>query len=514
MAAGRHSPSTEFEASPLRDWLILIAASLGKIAVYSVGALIFWTLVTLPFGMAVTTVASGSMEPQIRTGDVVAALPVPESSLRERQVILFDDPAVEDRLRLHRIMDMSPAGIETQGDANPSPDPMLVSPEAVVGVGFVRIPFLGIPMNWVHSGEWIILGIFLFALGGSFAVSNLDRDLRRRDRSVQLASEGAAAVPDQLPDGYTGRSGIWSQLAVWILGCQPKLPVTRGFLGPSRFSELGGGVLVGLMVVALIAQVLTGATAAAAFWSSTSTTASLSAANSFVKPWSNAIFHWGYGEQAPNLGLALDDAGSTLENGTLAGSVIRTTDGTNPFVTLDGVSGQIYSAQFAGAAPNTFSVETWFRTTTTRGGKLIGYGNSQSGASTVYDRHLYMTDAGKLTFGLNQPGLLNLGILGGPITLSSPQSYNDGQWHLATVSVSSSAGTVLYVDGVAVASNSSMTTGQVASNGYWRVGYDSIASNWTGAPTSKYFAGNLDNTTLYPAALSASEASAHFAYGR
>lgn len=35
----------------------------------------------------------------------------------------------------------------------------------------------------------------------------------------------------------------------------------------------------------------------------------------------------------------------------------------------------------------------------------------------------------------------------------------------------------------------------------------------TSAPTSKHFAESLDNGSLYPAALSASEVAAHFAYG-
>lgn len=513
MAAGKHRRSTAPEPVSRREWGLLAAASLGKLVLYTVGAFLFWALVTLPFGLSVTTVASGSMEPRILTGDVVAALPVPEDSLREHQVILFEDPAVPDRLRLHRILNLSLAGIETQGDANPDPDPMLVGPEAVVGVGFLRVPFLGVPVNWFHSGDWLRLGSLLIALAGALSVANLDRDLRRQDKAAELLSEGAPqSVLEALPEGYTGRPNLIPQLGVWLLGRRPSFPVVKGFTGPSRFSQLGGGVLAGFVVAAVVLQILTGTSAAAAaFFSSTSTAAELSAAGSFLKPWTNATFHWGYNEQAPNLGTALDDAGSSLENGTLAGGVTRGEDSDSPFVTLDGGTGQIYSPRFSGS-PSNFSIETWFRTTTTRGGKLMGYGSSQSGASSTYDRHLYMSDSGKLIFGLQQPSLF--GLFSSPVTVGTPGSYNDGAWHLVTVTMSSSAGSTIYVDGVPAAASSSMTTGQSVSGGYWRVGYDSIGTQWTSAPSSRYFAGSLDNTTLYPTVLPASEVAAHFAYGR
>ena len=45
--------------------------------------------------------------------------------------------------------------------------------------------------------------------------------------------------------------------------------------------------------------------------------------------------------------------------------------------------------------PNTFTVEAWFKTTTTTGGKIIGFGNRRPGRSSSYDRHVYMDNAGQ-----------------------------------------------------------------------------------------------------------------------
>ena len=50
-------------------------------------------------------------------------------------------------------------------------------------------------------------------------------------------------------------------------------------------------------------------------------------------------------------------------------------------------------------APQIFSIETWFKTTTTLGGKLIGFGSAAGGNSTAYDRHIYLNNLGRLTFG-------------------------------------------------------------------------------------------------------------------
>ncbi|WP_449066724.1 LamG-like jellyroll fold domain-containing protein, partial [Planomonospora algeriensis] len=72
------------------------------------------------------------------------------------------------------------------------------------------------------------------------------------------------------------------------------------------------------------------------------------------------------------------------------------------------------------ANPSTYSAEVWFKTTTTGGGKIIGFGNSPNGTSGSYDRHVYMHNDGKLTFG-TYTGAFNL--------ITTANAYNDGQWH-------------------------------------------------------------------------------------
>jgi len=463
------------EPSARRDWLLLGLGSIGKAGLYGLGSFVLWALVPLLFGLTVTTVASGSMEPGIRTGDVVAALPVAETELRVGQILLFKDPAVPDRLKLHRAVEQSEEGITTQGDANPEPDSMLLAPSAVVGVGFVRVPWIGVPLNWFHQGDWLRFGLFAGALGGLALLSGVDSELRRRDREARGASHRAVDSAAVAQRSRLKRTGL---------------------------------TLMAALLTAVLAVYLIGSAASAAFSSQTASgPSSFTAAEFFKTPWERASFHWAYSETllGLNLGAAVDDTGNG-RNGSLTGIITRPSEGGNPYVYLDGLTAQIYSARVAGPAPSSFTVETWFRTRTTAGGKLMGYGNSQTGASSTADRHLYMANSGRLHFGLLQNGQR--------MTVSSPASYNDDRWHLAVATVSETEGTALYVDGVLVGSSPSMISGSTVSDGYWRVGYDSIDAGWPESPFSGRYSGSLDGTALYPYALSGSAVAAHYSYGR
>ncbi|SMQ58294.1 PKD domain-containing protein [Agreia sp. VKM Ac-1783] len=146
--------------------------------------------------------------------------------------------------------------------------------------------------------------------------------------------------------------------------------------------------------------------------------------------------------------------------------------------------------------PNTYALELWFKTTTTRGGKLIGFGANKTGGSSGYDRHVYMENDGRLTFG-TWTGQTN--------TITTPSAYNDGKWHYMSAS-QSSAGLKLFVDG-ALSGTNPQTQAQDY-NGYWRVGGDTTWGN-----TAPYFAGTIDEVAVYPRALTSDEVKNHYDLG-
>jgi PKD repeat protein len=180
-------------------------------------------------------------------------------------------------------------------------------------------------------------------------------------------------------------------------------------------------------------------------------------------------------------------------NGAIAGDP-------NKAMTFDGAN-DLAATKTRVTAPSSFSLEAWIKTTTTTGGKIIGYGSAASGNSSSYDRHVYMTNAGRIVFG-TWTGTAN--------TITSPQSYNNGQWH-HIVATQGANGMGLYIDGTPVGSHAQ--TGAQLYSGYWRIGGDNLGG-WPSKPTSNYFKGTIDDVAVYPLTLSASQVSVHYGIGK
>ncbi|GGC16506.1 PKD domain-containing protein [Cellulomonas carbonis] len=196
-------------------------------------------------------------------------------------------------------------------------------------------------------------------------------------------------------------------------------------------------------------------------------------------------------------GTTAADAGLTGTTGTFRRGVTLGAEGLRAggtAVTFDGAGG-LLSSDRSFTDPRVYSTELWFRTTTTTGGKLIGFGSNQEDLSGNYDRHVYMEDDGRLTYGV-WTGQTN--------TITSPAAYNDGQWH-HVVATQGPGGMVLYVDGQAVGTHPQ--TGAQAYTGYWKVGSD---TTWGPQP---HFAGTVDEVAVYSRALSATEVASHHALG-
>jgi PKD repeat protein len=188
-------------------------------------------------------------------------------------------------------------------------------------------------------------------------------------------------------------------------------------------------------------------------------------------------------------------------NGITYGTAGALKNSTDTSITTSGSSSSGWlSSPSTGTAPSTFSVEVWFKTTTTQGGRLIGYGSSSTGSSSSYDRMIYLQNTGQLIFGA---------YTGSEAEVQSPAGtpYNNGQWHQAVATMSPTDGMKLYVDGALVGTNPN----GVAQNfvGYWRVGPDNV---WEGA-SSKYLNGSLDEAAVYNSVLTPDQIATHYTDG-
>ncbi|MGI9821984.1 PKD domain-containing protein [Agromyces sp. Marseille-Q5079] len=209
------------------------------------------------------------------------------------------------------------------------------------------------------------------------------------------------------------------------------------------------------------------------------------------------LLFWRLGESS---GATANDAGIQGMNGALVGTYTRGSAGALVGV---GDTATKFTAGFAAGATqlvgtSVYSTEAWFKTGTTRGGKITGFGNSSTGLSSSYDRHVYMQDNGRLVFGVRINSLSTS-------TITTTQSFNNDQWH-HVVATQSSSGMRLYVDGELAGSNT-QATGQ-SYNGYWRAGGDR-----TWGSTSSYLDGVIDEFAVYTQALNAETVRLHYQVG-
>ena len=207
-------------------------------------------------------------------------------------------------------------------------------------------------------------------------------------------------------------------------------------------------------------------------------------------------------------GTTAADASGSGKTGIYQSGVTRGVSGAiadgNAAAGFTGSSSSIVTSSSVTVGPQAFSIEAWFKTTTTGGGKIVGLGSSQTGTSSQYDRHIYMKTNGQLIFGVWE---------GFAAVVTSPSSYNNNAWHHVVATIDSTNGMALYVDGSLVASHPVDSNGNYGFaqqySGYWRVGGDNL-SGWPG-PTGSYFSGSIDDVAIYPFALSAAQAADHFA---
>lgn len=486
----------------------LAVSLIARAILFAILGMLVWGLLPFALGWSPTTVMTGSMEPRISAGDVVVSRPVPTGTAELGQILLVDDPDHAGKLRLHRYAEDAPAGgLILRGDANQSNDSSPVSPEAVHGVAVLRVPYVGLPIVWIAEKNWRNLtAVFV-------AVASL----------TLAAASGSSRAPGGSRDSAKTAGTLGGQ------ACSAR-PATRRHL--RRIVRRARTIKVFLSLAALPVLVAPGLLMAspsqAAFSASTTPEASsFTAEGSFPclnRPvQDNPSLFFGFNESS---GTTAEDTSGNKLDGNLQGAAARVAGscGVNdsPALRLNGSTSYVSTPTRLSSAPNTFSLEIWFKAQPGKSGRLMGLGDLQTGASNVTDRNLYVTEAGAVKFGID-PVWSNVASI-----ITSGNGYNNGVWHQAAVRVSTSwdydpttrmlllPGMYLFMDGQLVDYQVGATAAPSFA-GYWRVGYDTMntsSATWPGAPGSLSFDGTIDNAAVYDAALRPSQIRAHFDAGR
>ncbi|MCY0904971.1 LamG-like jellyroll fold domain-containing protein [Arthrobacter sp. H14-L1] len=304
--------------------------------------------------------------------------------------------------------------------------------------------------------------------------ANWDKD--NQNLTYQLVRDGKTATPVYTT---TKLSNFWQRSAMGYLdtGLMPGSTHTYQVVAVDPFGNTSKSQAVSVTVAA---------------------TGSLSAYAQGVLQ-DGASAYWRLGE--PSGSTAIDWAGwsdAALGSGVTRGAAGAVIGDSNTASSFNGTNAGYGATQTIVQGPDTFTTEAWFKTTSNRGGKIIGFGNSATGDSGSYDRHVYMDNSGKLIFGV---------YTGNTQTLQSASNYNDGQWHQVVASMGSN-GMSLYIDGKRIGQRADVTSGQSYSGG-WRIGGDNL-NGWPSQPASSYFSGDLDEVAVYPTVLSLSQVQNHY----
>jgi hypothetical protein len=460
-------------------WTACTVSTIARAAAALLLGLVVWSQAPALFGWESTVVMSGSMAPAIPAGDIAIVRPVEDGRSVAGQVLLVDDPDHPGELRLHRVIAVEEAGLRLQGDANAAPDTSLVPHSAVHGAGVLRIPAIGLPVLWSAQEHWAPLAVTTAALLAVLALAAWYRT----------------------PDAPADRPAVR-----FPPGCR-----RRYFGGPGRHAArstrrtgwLRRAGVVGLLIAASPIALQPATRASAAYTADTSH-AGDSYTMTRVLDWgcidetaASAARYYAFRETAGTAAYNTGTSVTTAEskgNGTYRGGVTLGAAGPDfgarGAVTLDGSTGWISTAGKV-VEPRDLTVQVWFRTSVP-GGKVFGFQQWEAADGGQYDRHVYMTDAGELVFGIYRDGIHT-------IRSATGHSYADGAWHLVTVTMGPT-GMQLYVDGAQVAADPTQTVGEPFT-GHWRFGYGAVGGSWPNPPTNPYFTGSLASAAIWDRAL-------------
>lgn len=526
----------------------------GRAWLWFVAGCLVVTFVPMLFGWRPYVIESGSMTPRIKVGDVILSSPEHDAKKLLGHVTVFKDPDAyrAGTVKSHRVISINPDGtLVTKGDANPTADPTPVPMGNVKGIGRLLVRWIGLPLIWVQRGAWLKLALLVLTFWVAAVLVVRDHDEPIDDEADDESDDDAADTDGddggddgELDDEGDGR--VVDDLNDEVGHVTDETP-DDGVAVPARWKPRGSGLswlgrsrhrreltkpelakMIGARtaVVTVTAGALLLPTTTAAFSATTASTGSVWAtAASFGPNYTsdtkalNPYLYWKL-DDATGQNVAIDYSGNS-RNGQYSPTPSGTTPwkmqqtggltGQSPNLAVNATGGQsanptcvTTNAAAENPAPNTYSEIIWFNTTSTQGGKLIGFESSQTGVSNSnnggqYDRHIYMDGTGALWFGV---------WTGATTTVNSGPGYNDGKWHMAVATMGATGGMRLYVDDALVASRAYVNSQDYTAlgGGWWRVGCGNL-SGWGSytTQTNYGFNGSLDEATVYTTELAATD---------
>ena len=543
----------------------LFGGFVGRTWLWFLGGCLVVTLVPLLFGWRPYVVESSSMAPRIKVGDVILAAPEHNPQKLLGRVTVFHDPDAGrvGTIKSHRVVAINSDGtLTTKGDANQSVDSVHVKLTAVVGLGRLLVRYVGLPLVWVQKGEWLKFALLIASIWFAALLVMRDKDEIAEPPEGADSDGGQAAVRDPFEptQQYTGpeRRGqrrdahgrflpkprvdpdVGFSVAVTAalpVTAQPartssaRATVARLRHARTPFGRFASRVARRTIYASVASLALLVPSAKAAFSATTFNTADKWTVPTYnYTTETNNLGPYLYWKLDDTTGTTAADTSGNARTGTYNSTWTKSqvgalVDQTPNLAAKEGSAGApaantscVYTTSTTGMAtpgPMTYSEVIWFKTTSTAGGKLIGLENNRTGVSDSsgnnggqYDRMIYMDTNGEVWFGV---------WTGAATAVHSVAGLNDGTWHMAAATMSTTAGMALYIDGKLVATNANTTSETETKASYWRVGCGNLAgwsAAWSGANApgnnaadnlNYPFNGSLDEATVWLSALTSTQ---------
>lgn len=144
--------------------IITIIANIFLVLLLLIGLLVGFSILPIRNNFKILAVNSGSMEPTIKTGELVIIKP--QNNYQVGDIITFNFPnSPESALTTHRIFEkIIRDDIElykTKGDANNSPDLSLIRKGNILGKYRFGVPYIGYLIGYVKTLPGLVLIIII-----------------------------------------------------------------------------------------------------------------------------------------------------------------------------------------------------------------------------------------------------------------------------------------------------------------------------------------------------------------
>lgn len=161
MKTDSKAPRGRGKRTAFRILLIAIISLFFGATVYSINARrVVGNAMPMPFGVGLSVILSGSMEPTLSVNDLVVIKSADEYAVDD--IIVYQSG---NDLVIHRIIAMSEETLITQGDANNTPDEP-VSISAVKGRMVASVPYVGALVRLLQTtlGKIVVIVLAAFLL--------------------------------------------------------------------------------------------------------------------------------------------------------------------------------------------------------------------------------------------------------------------------------------------------------------------------------------------------------------